>query len=154
MIPAPGKVLALHVRPADSQPAIALQAASAVPGRGLQGDHNFPSDPAAPTVEPDSELTLIESEALAALERDHGIVLTAAQSRRNLLTAGIALNPLVGREFTIGPVRCRGVELCDPCRHLESLTQPGLLRGLAHRGGLRAQILTPGEIRVGDPIVG
>jgi MOSC domain-containing protein YiiM len=147
-----GSVLAIHLRPGESRPVVAVDAATAIPGRGLRGDYNVAADPAAGPVAPDTELTLIESKALAALEKECGIVLPAAESRRNLLTAGIALNPLVGRDFKIGAVRCRGVELCDPCRHLESMTQPGVLKGLAHRGGLRAQVLVGGEIGVGDRI--
>jgi MOSC domain-containing protein YiiM len=86
------------------------------------------------------------------MEREHGIAITGAQSRRNLLTRGISLNPLVGREFRVGDVKLRGIELCEPCRHLERLTMPGVLKGLVHRGGLRAQILEGGTIRPGDLI--
>lgn len=145
-------IVAIHLRPGPSIPARAVDVARARPGRGLEGDFSCPSDADATEVAPETELTLIEFEALAALEKETGIVLGAAESRRNLLTRGIALNTLVGHEFAVGGVRCRGVELCDPCRHLESMTQRGVLMGLAHRGGLRACILTEGLIRVGDRI--
>jgi MOSC domain-containing protein YiiM len=56
------------------------------------------------------------------------------------------------REFSIGPVRAFGQRLCEPCVHLERLTRPGVVAGLVHRGGLRADILTEGEIRLGDKI--
>ncbi len=125
----------------------------AVAGRGLEGDHNL----APPTLfgagKPEENLTLIEAEALAALAKDHGIELGPGESRRNLVTRGVALNELVGRTFRVGEVRARGVERCDPCRHLEKLTRPGVLRGLVDRGGLRAEVLTDGVIREGDPIV-
>lgn len=147
-----GSILAIHVRPGPGHPARAVESARARPKRGLDGDYNVPDEEDAPAVAPDTELTLVEAEALAGLEREYGIVLGAAESRRNVLTSGIALNPLVGCEFRLGSVRCRGIELCDPCRHLESTTQSGVLKGLAHRGGLRAQILAEGVIRVGDPI--
>jgi MOSC domain-containing protein YiiM len=65
----------------------------------------------------------------------------------------IDLNVLAGREFTVGSVRCRGVELCEACAHLQSVTQPGVLAGLVHRGGLRAEVLTDGEVAVGDAVV-
>jgi MOSC domain-containing protein YiiM len=58
----------------------------------------------------------------------------------------------LNREFQVGEVKLRGVRLCDPCSHLERLTQRGVLRGLVHRGGLRAQILSEGMIRVGDAV--
>ena len=63
------------------------------------------------------------------------------------------LNDLVGKRFRVGEVECLGVELCEPCLHLQSLTMPGIIEALAHRGGLNADILTGGTIAVGDPIV-
>ncbi len=81
-----------------------------------------------------------------------GSHLTAPESRRNVVTRGIDLNALVGREFTIGSVRAFGQRLCEPCVHLQRLTRPGVIAGLVHQGGLRADILTEGEIRLEDPI--
>jgi len=70
-----------------------------------------------------------------------------------VLTRGIDLNALVGYRFTVGDVLCEGVELCEPCNHLQSLTQQGVLRGLVHRGGLRADVLDGGVITPGDAVV-
>jgi MOSC domain-containing protein YiiM len=97
-------------------------------------------------------VTLIESEALDAVRREYGVEISAAESRRNILTEGVALNHLVGREFRIGEVRLRGVRLCEPCNHLEGLTRPGVREALVHRGGLRADVLTDGVIRPGDRV--
>jgi MOSC domain-containing protein YiiM len=97
-------------------------------------------------------VTLIEVEALEALQRDYGVELQPSESRRNIVTRGVALNHLIGREFSVGDVRLRGLELCEPCGHLEGLTRPGVKQGLIHRGGLRAQILSEGVINVGDRI--
>ncbi|MFL5957902.1 MAG: MOSC domain-containing protein [Solirubrobacterales bacterium] len=109
-------------------------------GRGLEGDYH-------------DDLTLIAAEALDGLREDTGIELTGEQSRRNLLTRGIDLNALVGKTFRVGPIECVGVELCEPCAHLTSLTHPQVLRGMVHRAGLNADILTDGEIAIGDPVV-
>ena len=98
------------------------------------------------------DLTLIEAEALEALEAEQGIELTAAESRRNVLTRGVGLNDLVGKRFRVGEVECEGVELCEPCNHLEGLTRPGVLRGMVHRAGLCAEVLSGGSIRVGDAV--
>jgi MOSC domain-containing protein YiiM len=98
------------------------------------------------------DLTLIEAEALEGLRHDTGIVLTAAESRRQVLTRGIRLNELVGKRFAVGGVECRGQELCEPCSHLQSLTYEGVLRGLVHRGGLNADIVRGGRIAVGDEV--
>ena len=69
-----------------------------------------------------------------------------------MLTRGIDLNALVGHRFYVGEVECRGDRLCDPCSYLQKMTKPGVLRGLANRGGLRADVLGAGTIRVGDPV--
>jgi MOSC domain-containing protein YiiM len=73
------------------------------------------------------------------------------EARRNVVTRGIDLNALVGQHFRIGDVECFGQRLCEPCAHLERLS-PGTLRPLIHRGGLRADVLTDGEIGVGSAI--
>ncbi|MBI1847560.1 MAG: sulfurase, partial [Candidatus Rokubacteria bacterium] len=57
-----------------------------------------------------------------------------------------------GRDFRVGDVLLRGIRLCEPCSHLAQLTCETVSRGLVHRGGLRAQILTEGVIRVGDVV--
>lgn len=150
---ATGILLAIHLGPRAEGPMEARSEARAVPGRGLEGDRYFLSvGTKSKKPGPDRELTLVEEEALDALARDYGVVVSAAESRRNLLTRGIALNHLVGREFRVGEVRARGIRLCEPCDHLARLTGKAVVPGLVHRGGLRAQILTEGTIRVGDPV--
>jgi MOSC domain-containing protein YiiM len=119
----------------------------AVAGHGLEGEYHWSADP-----EPGQSLTLIAAEALEGLRADTGIELSHEASRRNLLTRGIDLNALVGRRFTVGGVECTGIDLCQPCNHLAKLTERGVLRGLVHRGGLRADIIGGGEIAVGDAV--
>ena len=116
-------------------------------GRGLEGNRYF-FDRDAP---PGRALTLIASEALADGAQS-GIDLGAAESRRNVLTSGIDLNALVGERFRVGDVECLGVELCEPCTTLEKLTRPGVIKAYVHRAGLNADILTDGEISVGDVV--
>jgi MOSC domain-containing protein YiiM len=125
----------------------------AVPGKGLVGDRHFgraESDPDAPR--PDREITLVEAETIEAFTRDYGVRLEPGDARRNIVTQGVALNHLVERRFTVGEIALLGLRLCEPCAHLAELTHESVLRGLAHRGGLRAQILTEGVIRVGDEV--
>jgi MOSC domain-containing protein YiiM len=98
------------------------------------------------------DITLIEAEALEGFREDTGIALSHQESRRQVLTRGMRLNDLVGKRFRVGSVECVGAELCEPCRHLQSLTYPGVLRGLVHRAGLRADIVSGGRIAVGDPL--
>jgi MOSC domain-containing protein YiiM len=115
---------------------------AALAGKGLRGDRHFRAEGA----KPGQALTLIEAEALEELG------LTGAQSRRQVVVRGVRLNDLVGRRFRIGDVECAGVELCEPCLHLQRLTRPGIIKNLIHRGGLNADILTDGQIRVGDQV--
>jgi MOSC domain-containing protein YiiM len=98
------------------------------------------------------ELTLVEAEAIEALAHEHGVELAAADARRNVVTRGIDLNALVGRRFRIGAVSCYGQRLAEPCTWLQQMTPPGTLRGLVHRGGLRADILVSGVVALGDPV--
>jgi hypothetical protein len=121
-------------------------------GRGIVGDRYFQGTGTFSASEKHGQqLTLIEAEVLDAL-RDEGLDLTPADARRNIVTRGVDLNALVGKEFRIGPVRCIGRRLCEPCSHLQRLTGRALLRPLVHRGGLRADILTSGVVRVDDPV--
>jgi MOSC domain-containing protein YiiM len=121
-------------------------------GRGIAGDRYFDGTGTfSASGKHGQQLTLIEGEVLDALG-DEGLSLTAADARRNIVTRGVDLNALVGQEFQIGTARCVGRRLCEPCSHLQRLTGTALLRPMVHRGGLRADILTSGVVRVGDPI--
>jgi MOSC domain-containing protein YiiM len=122
-----------------------VDAATAVAGQGLVGDRYLGAPPHRYAAT--CQLTLIEAEAVERV-RD----LTAAATRRNVLTRGVDLNALVGRVFRIGNVVLRGVERCDPCSRLQKFTYRGVMRDLRDHGGLRAEILVGGEIRVGDPV--
>jgi MOSC domain len=147
----PGQIVEINVSPERNVLPRRARRVRAVAGRGIEGEyHFFTGEGTQP--ERDRELTLIATEALAALDEEFDIQVSPAESRRNIATRGIDLNRLVGRRFTVGAVECEGIELCEPCRTLERLTQSGVIRGLVHRGGLRAAILTGGEIAVGDQV--
>jgi MOSC domain-containing protein YiiM len=149
-----GEVASIHIAAEAEAPMRSVDRVRAVPGKGLEGDRYFQARGTySDSPGPGREVTLIESEAIEAMARDNEITIPTGAARRNIVTRGAPLNHLVGKEFDVGPVRFLGVRLCEPCSHLESLTQKGLIAGLVHRGGLRAQILTEGDIRVGDAIV-
>lgn len=145
--------MSIHIAPTGAAPMQSLDRVQAIAGRGLEGDRYFSKRGTYSKVPgAGREVTLIEVEAIEALARDYAVDLPAAFARRNIVTRSMALNHLVGREMKIGDAIVRGTRLCDPCTHLEKLTRPGVLRALVHRGGLRADILTGGMIRVGDTI--
>jgi MOSC domain-containing protein YiiM len=141
--PGSGTVEALLLAPAAEAPPARVERAVAVAGRGLEGDRYHAS---VGTFRPGNALTLVEAEALEALP------LGFEEARRNVVTRGVDLNALVGRRFRIGEVECSAVRLAEPCAHLERLTRDGVLRGLVHRAGIRADLLTGGTIAVGDPV--
>jgi MOSC domain-containing protein YiiM len=146
-------VVGLFIGPTLQEPLHAVDQIVSVAGHGLEGDRKFRREGLPPSKSgPDREITLIEVEAIEAVNRDYGIELSPVQTRRNVVTRGVALNHLVGKQFRVGEAVLQGLRLCEPCTHLESLTRPGVREALVHRGGLRAQILEGGVIRVGDPI--
>jgi MOSC domain-containing protein YiiM len=148
-----GRVEAIYTGPEVAGPLGEVPEVEAVAGEGLVGDRKHRDAlPEHKRDEPGRHITLIEAEALEALAAEHGIALGPGESRRQIVTRGARLNPLVGKRFLVGDVECVGIELCEPCAHLQSLTEPGVMRGLVHRGGLRADILSGGTIRPGDPV--
>jgi len=149
-----GTIESIHIAANAKEPMLAVRSVVAVPGVGLEGDRYARGQGTFFKPEPDYELTLIEAEAIEALQRDYNIQLAPGEARRNLVTRGVPLNHLVGCDFQIGKVKIRGIRLCEPCSHLEALTHRSVIKGLLHRGGLRAQVLTAGTIHVGDVVRG
>jgi MOSC domain-containing protein YiiM len=148
-----GSVVSIHIARDAAAPMESREEVKAVAGHGLEGDRYFNGRghwSKSPGVS--REVTLIELETIEALEREKSLALAPGAARRNVVTRGVTLNHLVGQEFQVGAVRLRGTRLCEPCAYLEGLTLPGVLAGLIHRGGLRAEIVTGGTIRVEDVI--
>ncbi|HJZ81520.1 MAG TPA: MOSC domain-containing protein [Pyrinomonadaceae bacterium] len=142
-----GTVVSINITAVAEGPMQSVNEVRAVPGSGLEGDRYF-----KPQSEPSRELTLVEAEAIEAFRADFKIDFSLDATRRNVVTRGVPLNHLVGKEFWIGEVKARGLQLCEPCATLQRLSHPKVLPGLIHRGGLRAQILSEGTIRVGEMI--
>jgi hypothetical protein len=152
----PGRVEAVLVAPEAESAMVGVERAAAWAGRGLEGDRYFDGRGTfSSRVSQGHDLTLIEAEVLDVLELPGGR-LAPEEARRNIVTRGISLNALVGARFRVGGAECFGQRLCEPCAHLERLVaasgKPGVLPALVHRGGLRADILSDGDIGVGDEI--
>ena len=149
---ADGTVVLISIAPAGGGATASTDQVRAVAGRGLEGDRyfnkagTFSNSPGA-----GREVTLIESEAIDAVARDCGCELEYKDTRRNIVTRGVALNDLVDKEFRVGDVRMRGIRLCDPCKI--SFPDANVKQALVSRGGLRAAILNDGEIRIGDSVM-
>jgi MOSC domain-containing protein YiiM len=148
----PGTVTHIFIAAVEGELPHAVDSAAAHAGRGIEGDRNF--SPSDQWIGSGNALTLIESEVIEAVAEEHELDVSNGRSRRQVVTRGVRLNDLVGKEFSVGEVRCRGVELCEPCRHLQNdlLGDPRAIKILVHRGGLRADILEGGTLRVGDAV--
>ena len=133
----------IHLRASEATESRTVETAAAVAGKGLEGDRYFFADGA----KPGQALTLVEGDVVADVGLEPG------ETRRQLTVTGTGLNDLVGKRFRVGTVECYGVELCEPCLHLEEVTRPGIIKDLVHRAGLNADILSDGPISVGDEIV-
>jgi MOSC domain-containing protein YiiM len=151
---ADGRIVSIHVTDAAGGAMKAVHAARAMPGRGLEGDRYFAhTGTYSDTPGTGRDLTLIESEQIEGIEREFGIKIGPGESRRNVTTVGVSLNELVDKEFRVGEVLVRGMRLCEPCEYVAGLIgDPGALKALVHRGGLRCDILTEGTLSVGDLI--
>jgi MOSC domain-containing protein YiiM len=145
-----GRVESIHIAEEKAAPTRPVDRVRVVAGKGIEGDRKYRAD-GHPRGE-GRDLTLIESEAIEGLREDTGIEIGPGDARRNVVTRGIGLNDLVGKRIKVGEVEGVGVELCEPCSHLQSLTKPGVLRGLVHRGGLRVDVDRGGQIAVGDEV--
>ena len=135
-------VEAIHIGPEDEGELHRVDSVQAFAGKGLEGDRHFRPNGA----KPGQAITLVEAEQVEE------VGLSAGGTRRQVTTRGVDLNALVGKRFRVGEVECYGVELCEPCAHLESMTRPGIIKELVHRAGINADILTDGTISVGDEI--
>jgi MOSC domain-containing protein YiiM len=150
-----GRVVGLFTAPSDSGAMTAHDEIEAISGSGLAGDRyalgtGFYSNRQLPGGA--RELTLIARESLDEIELESGIMLAPLESRRNVLTERINLHELIGKQFRIGDVLCEGVRDCPPCEHLEALTGKAVMKPMARRGGLRANILSSGVLKMFDPI--
>lgn len=142
-----GRVEGVFLAPAAEAPMVSADAVPVVAGRGLEGDRYF--DGAGTFSEKGGtgrEITFADAAALEAA----GVA--PLECRRNVVVSGVDLDGLIGRSFRVGELECIGRRRCEPCAHLQRLTRPGVLRALVHRGGLRADVVRGGTLRVGDAI--
>jgi MOSC domain-containing protein YiiM len=136
-------VEAIHLGAPRKRELWTVESVQAVAGKGLEGDRHF-HDEGAPSGQ---ALTLVAAEVVEEAGLQPG------DTRRQLTVRDVDVNALVGKRFRVGEVECFGVELCEPCRHLEEMTRQGIIKELTHRAGINADIVVGGVIRVGDPVV-
>jgi MOSC domain-containing protein YiiM len=148
-----GKVIGIYIAQNRGDQTVLVDQVNVIPGLGIEGDRysKKPSNSDGNT-KPGREITLIEMEAIESMRDMDGLQITPDQTRRNIVTRGIALNDLVGQLFYIGNIQLRGVRLCEPCQYLANQTDPRILSAMVHRGGLRADIVTEGIIHINDII--
>jgi MOSC domain-containing protein YiiM len=145
-----GRVVEINIAAEHGEPCLPVERVEVLPGQGVVGERHFLAEPATRS---GNDLTLVDRAAVEAFVAETDVPLSAAETRRNVVTEGIDLNALVGKRFRVGAVECRGIELCEPCSYLEGHLGKPVLRGLVHRAGLNADVLSAGSIAVGDELV-
>ena len=149
------KVVAIVTTDKAGAPLQSVAQATLESGRGLVGDRYYEHGGTFSEELKDGadwEITLIESEEIQRFNESQGLTLPPASFRRNIVTSGIRLNELVGRRFKVGSALLEGMRLCEPCAHLGKLIGPAVVKGMVHKAGLRARIVTGSIIRAGDHI--
>jgi MOSC domain-containing protein YiiM len=148
-----GRVEHIHIAHEAAKPMLPLREAEIIAGQGISGDRYacklgyYSHDP-----KPGRHLTLIEAEVLEDISRQLGTRFSPHDSRRNMTTRGLRLNPLVGKKLCLGTVLLEVIRLCDPCAYMQELVGQPVLKPLVDRGGIRCDVITGGIIRVGDTI--
>ncbi len=148
-----GNLQHIYISAEGGEPMLLQSPAQLIAGVGIEGDRyatgkgTYSKKPSS-----DRQVTLIEIEALQAIERDYGIILDPRDTRRNLITAGVPLNHLVGKKFWVGGALLQGLRLNVPCRYLEKITGKKVFGPLVHRSGLNCEILESSVVREGDLI--
>jgi MOSC domain-containing protein YiiM len=146
-----GRVVEIFIGPEFTYPVVSVESVKAVAGMGLEGDRYYrPQE--APHSHPDEEITLIESEAIAAAQAETDVVFGPEDTRRNIVTSGVSLDELVGQTLSVGEVVVEAIELNPACAYLVKITKKRFLKQLIHRGGIRGRIVSSGVIRRGDVI--
>ena len=144
-----GKVLEIGISENKSSKIVSVNEVEAIKGKGLIGEKHFKEDN-----KKRSQITLIEIENINYYNKITGTKIPAIKFLRNIVTEGMRLNVLVGKEFFIGKVKVKAHDLCRPCKNLqESLQQKNTVKELLYTGGLRCEILSSGKIFIGDQII-
>ena len=144
-----GKVLEIGISENKSNKIVNVNDVEAIKGKGLLGEKHFKEDN-----NKRCQITLIEIESINHYNKITGTTIAAIDFLRNIITEGIQLNVLVGKEFFIGNVKVKAHDLCRPCKNLqESFQQKNTVKELLRTGGLRCEILSSGEICVDDQII-
>ena len=116
--------------------------------KGILNDRYFKNNN-----QPDIQITLIESENIDYYNSISDIKIPYINFRRNIITRGVQLNNLVGKQFNIGDIKLMGHRLCDPCKYLQDMLKDNkLVKKLVNKGGLRCEILSSGKISINDKI--
>jgi MOSC domain-containing protein YiiM len=148
-----GRLVGIYTTTEAGKPMTANVELRAIEGVGLEGDrYSAQTGTYSDRAGPHRQVTLVEREVIAAVNGEAGVELGEHETRRNLVTEGVPLHHLIGRSFVVGDVVLRGIKSCPPCAYLEELTRPGVRAALQNRGGLRAEIVSGGLLRIGDEI--
>jgi len=148
-----GTIIGIFTYPKSGAAGISHSSVEVVAGAGIVGDRYYKRHGTFSKEEkilPKQEITFIESEEIDLFNSENDCQLGYSELRRNIVTQGLRLNGLVGKEFQFGDKRFRGIELCQPCAHLAKTVESKLLPAMVGKCGLRTQIINNGELILGS----
>ncbi|MEX2356651.1 MAG: MOSC domain-containing protein [Thermaerobacterales bacterium] len=146
-----GRVRELYVTPKGGAPMESVTTVEALAGRGLRGDRYCERTGYWTDID-ECQVTLIEVEDLETIKQETGLNILNGEHRRNIITEGIRLAELAGKQFQIGTAVLEFDRPRPPCAYIQSITQPGMTRALVRRGGICARVIQAGSISPGDSI--
>ena len=143
-----GKVIKIGISEKKGKKIFDVNETQAVQGKGLINDRHYRIDN-----DKKCQITLIEIENINYYNKIYGTSIPSIDFRRNIITEGIRLNDLVGKEFFVGKIKVKAHDLCRPCKHLQGLLEKkNIIKEFLLKGGLRCEIMTSGKIFIGDII--
>ena len=125
-------------------------------GKGIFGDryyYNRGTFSKEGKVEAHRDVTLIEQERIDTFNDEFETAVPYEEFRRNIVVSNCDLNSLVDKEFQIGDVILKGIQLCEPCKYLsKQINNEHFVKKMLHKAGLRAQIIRGGNITLSSQV--
>ena len=143
-----GKVVEIAISKSFKGKMESVTSIEVIAGEGIVKDRHFKKNN-----DKRNQITLIEIENIKHYNQVEKVLIPSIDFRRNIITEGIKLNQLLGKEFLIGSVKLKAHDLCRPCKYLqERLEQKNFIKELLYKGGIRCEVLNDGKISVGSKI--
>tara|TARA_B100000609_G_scaffold163848_1_gene136083 strand:+ start:222 stop:668 length:447 start_codon:yes stop_codon:yes gene_type:complete len=143
-----GKIEAINITNISEENTFYVNQATLEKGKGIVNDRYYGN-----FKEKKEQVTLISLEEINNFNNQIKQSIDAKDFRRNIIVSGLNLNKFINKKIKINEVTLKIHEICQPCKYLqERLKVPSLIKMLVNKSGVRAEILTSGNLSVGDVI--